>query len=101
MIATVLSIFFMILGAVFMLIGNIGLIKLPDFYSRIHATGKIDTLAIFLLILGFIIYEGFTIVSTKLLFILIFTFITTPVATNALAGAAHHFRVRLKVNKDK
>lgn len=89
----VLSIIFLGFGTFFMLIGSIGLIRLPDFYSRTHATGKVDTLAIMLVILGLILYEGFTINSAKLLIIIIFVGITNPTATNALARAAFRFRL--------
>lgn len=89
----ILAVIFLGFGTFFMLIGSIGLIRLPDFYSRTHATGKVDTLAIMLVILGLILHEGFTINSAKLLIIIIFVGITNPTATNALARAAYRFRL--------
>ena len=100
---TILSIIFISFGTFFMLIGSIGLIRLPDFYCRSHATGKVDTLAIWLIILGLIIYEGFTLNSAKLLIIIVFVGLTNPTATNALARAAYRFRLKpwFKKLKDK
>ena len=88
MIGNAVGIAAVIAGAFFMLVGSIGLIRLPDFYSRNHATGKSDTLGIMLVISGMILIEGFTLNSAKLLFILIFVFLTNPTGTHALANAA-------------
>lgn len=76
------------LGAFFLLIGSIGLIRLPDFYARTHATGKADTLGIMLVLFGLILLQGFSINSVKLLIIIAFVALTNPTATNALARAA-------------
>lgn len=78
-------------GVFFLMIGSIGLIRLPDFYSRSHATGKSDTLGVMLVILGLILFEGFTINSIKLLLIVGFVGLTNPTAAHALARAAFHF----------
>lgn len=75
-------------GVIFMLIGSIGIIKLPDFYSRSHATSKSDTLGIILIIGGLIIFEGLTLNSLKLFFIIIFIFIANPTGAHALGRAA-------------
>ncbi len=81
-------------GAFFLFIGSLGLIRLPDFYSRTHATGKADTLGIFLILLGLIIVEGLTINSAKLAIIFVFVGLTNPTATNALSKAAFRFRLK-------
>jgi len=81
-------------GAFFLLVGSIGLIRLPDFYSRAHATGKSDTLGIMLIISGLVLYEGLTLNSVKLVLIIIFVALTNPTATNALTRAAYGFRLR-------
>jgi multicomponent Na+:H+ antiporter subunit G len=82
-------------GSFFLLVGSIGLIRFPDFYSRCHATGKSDTLGVMLVIFGLVLIEGFTLNSAKLLIILAFVGLTNPTATHALARAA--FRFGLKV----
>ena len=90
----VFAVFFISLGAFFLLVGSLGLIRLPDFYSRAHATGKSDTLGIMLVIGGFVFFEGFTINSAKLIVIIAFVALTNPTATNALTRAAYKFRLR-------
>lgn len=97
----ILSIIFLSFGAFFLLIGSIGLIRLPDFYARAHATGKSDTLGIMLVILGLILYEGFSLNSAKLVIIIVFVALTNPTATNALTRAAFHFRLKPWLKKDK
>lgn len=81
-------------GLFFTLVGSIGLIRFPDFYTRLHATGKCDTLGAGLIILGSIIYHLFKysetpIISIKLLFLILFIFIANPTATHALMKAAY------------
>ncbi|MDP3105461.1 MAG: monovalent cation/H(+) antiporter subunit G [Candidatus Methanoperedens sp.] len=88
-IINVISAVFIIAGLFFIVVGTIGLLRLPDFYSRMHATGKCDTLGVGLTITGLIIYNGLNFISVKLLFLVIFIFIVNPVATHAIARAAH------------
>ena len=78
----------LIIGSIFLLIGGIGLIRLPDMYTRMHGASLIDTLGIGLILLGLCFQAGFTIVTIKLLLIFIFIFFTSPTATHALASAA-------------
>ena len=81
------------LGVVALLIGSLGLVRLPDVYARIHAVGMIDTAGAGLIILGMVIHSGFTLVSAKLILIGVFMFFTSPIATHALARAAHKMGV--------
>jgi multicomponent Na+:H+ antiporter subunit G len=81
-------------GAFFLLVGSIGLLRLPDFYSRAHATGKSDTLGVILTTLGLVVHEGFTLNSVKLGLLLFFVALTNPTGTHALTRAA--FRSGLK-----
>ena len=75
-------------GVAALLIGSLGLIRLPDVFCRIHAVGMIDTAGASFIILGMTIYEGFTLVTVKLLFVGIFLFFTSPIATHAVAQVA-------------
>ncbi|MBC8268160.1 MAG: monovalent cation/H(+) antiporter subunit G [Rhodospirillaceae bacterium] len=75
-------------GSIFMLIGAIGLIRLPDMFSRIHAAGIIDTMGIVMLFVGMILQAGLTFVSIKIFLITLFLMFTLPTATHALARAA-------------
>ena len=62
-----ISFIFIFIGSITILIGSLGLLRLPDVFSRIHAVGMIDTAGIGFIIFGLLIYSGFTIVSIKLL----------------------------------
>lgn len=88
-ITSVLTIIFVVAGIFFLLIGSIGTIRLPDFYSRTHATSKSDTLGMILIIIGLIIFEGFTLNSGKLSLVLLFILLANPIGAHALARAAH------------
>jgi len=75
-------------GGLFGILGGIGLLRFPDFYTRLHAAGITDTLCAFLIIAGLIIQAGLALVSVKLLLILVFMVFTAPTASHALARAA-------------
>lgn len=87
-IQAILSVILILAGIFFMFVGSLGVIRLPDFYSRTHAVSKSDTLGIFLVISGLIVYEGPTLNSIKLTFIILFILLSNPVGTHALARAA-------------
>ncbi|MBI1262446.1 MAG: sodium:proton antiporter [Rhizobiales bacterium] len=88
MAADIISIFLFIIGGGFMLIGAIGIIRLPDFWSRLHAAGIIDTVGAELILTGMMFQAGFTQVTVKLILIGLFLFVTSPTSTHALANAA-------------
>ena len=77
----------LIAGSFFVITGGIGLLRLPDVYSRMHAAGMTDTLGVGLFIAGMVVQGGFTLVTVKLLIILVFILFTSPTATYALANA--------------
>lgn len=86
-------------GLFFTLVGSIGLIRFPDFYTRLHATGKCDTLGAGLIILGSIIYHLFKysetpLISIKLIFLILFVFIANPTATHVIMKAAYQTGVK-------
>jgi len=88
-ITNVLTVMLLLVGAFFMLAGTIGFIRFPDFYSRMHATGKCDTLGEGLMLVALIIYGGATFVSVKILFLIIFILLANPTSTHAIAKAAY------------
>ena len=75
-------------GCFFVLIGAIGVLRLPDFYTRMHAAGVTDTLGAELILLAMILQAGFSLVTVKLVAILFFLFFTSPTSTHAVANAA-------------
>lgn len=81
-------------GAFFMLVGSIGVVRLPDFFSRIHATGKSDTLGIMLSLGGLIFFEGLTVNSAKIFLAIVFVGLTSPIGAHALAKAALRFGLK-------
>ncbi len=87
-IRTILAGIFLAIGCFFIVVASIGIIRFPDFYSRMHPAGKTDTLGQSMILIGLMIYEGFSLVSVKLLTIIIFIFIVNPTATHAIANAA-------------
>jgi multicomponent Na+:H+ antiporter subunit G len=88
LVAEVLSWTFLMAGSVFLLIGGLGLIRLPDFYTRIHAAGITDTMGAWLVLIGLMFSAGWTLISVKLLMLLFFLAVTSPLASHALAKAA-------------
>lgn len=100
---TILEIFsyvFLLSGVFFVLVGTVGVIRLPDFYTRLHAAGLVDTLGCLLIVAGLVLQAGFNLVSIKLLLILLFILFTSPVAVHALAKAASHGGIMPKLNHD-
>ena len=90
MLKDIVILFLVISSCFFFLVGTTGLIRLPDVFSRMHATTKSDTLGAGLALLALIVYKGFDPVSLKLLIVLIFILITNPVASHIIAKAAYY-----------
>ncbi|GAB1392211.1 monovalent cation/H(+) antiporter subunit G [Rhodocyclaceae bacterium] len=75
-------------GAFFCLLGAVGLLRMPDFYTRMHAASVLETLGADLILLGLAMQAGFTLVAAKLLMIGLLIFFASPTASHALARAA-------------
>ena len=75
-------------GGFFCVVGGIGLIRMPDFYTRMHAASVTETLGAGLILLGLMIQAGLSLVTAKLLMIGLLILLTSPAATHALAKAA-------------
>ena len=75
-------------GLFFMSVTAVGLLRLPDFFARVHAVSKSETLGIALLLLGLIVQSGSSIVSLKLALVVLFVVIANPVAAHVLTRAA-------------
>ncbi|MDO8423523.1 MAG: monovalent cation/H(+) antiporter subunit G [Parvibaculum sp.] len=76
------------IGGTFLVIGALGLIRLPDFWARIHAAGMIDTLGSALVLAGMMLQAGLTLTTLKLVLIGLFLFVAGPTASHAIANAA-------------
>ncbi|BCR06989.1 hypothetical protein DESUT3_40580 [Desulfuromonas versatilis] len=91
---TVVAAVLIIAGLFFFAVGTLGILRFPDFYTRLHAAGKCDSLAAELVILGIALYNlvdftpGNLLVSLKILAIAGFVFVASPTATHALTESA-------------
>ncbi len=77
-------------GSFFVFTGAVGLLRLPNFFTRMHGAGVTDTLGAGLMLMGMLFQSGAWIVAAKLILIFLFMLITGPTATHALAKAALH-----------
>jgi len=85
-----LSAVLLLSGCALGLIGGIGILRFPDFYTRMHAAGVTDTLCAGLFFAGLMLQFGMTLASAKLLLIFLFMLFTCPTASHALAKSARH-----------
>lgn len=90
----ILAIIFILSGIFFFATATIGLLRFPDFYTRMHATGKGDTMGALLSLTGMALYNlhhGFSLaiilVSIKIMFIAVLIFLANPTATHAITKA--------------
>jgi multicomponent Na+:H+ antiporter subunit G len=88
-------------GSAFCVIGAIGLIRMPDFYTRMHGASVTDTAGAGLILLGLVLQAGFTLVAAKLLILALLILFTAPTATHALARAAFLRGVMPLLARDK
>lgn len=84
----VLSWVFLLGGSVFSIIGGLGLVRLPEFYSRMHGGGITDTMGAGLILIGLMMFAGPSLVTFKLIVILFFLMVTSPSSCHALAKSA-------------
>ncbi len=98
--AGIVSGFCLLVGSIFCLIGGIGLLRFPGFYSRLHATGLTDTLGATMIFVGLMFIEGPTLVSAKLVIILLLILITGPTAAHALVKAAFAHGLKLDLEPE-
>lgn len=84
----ILGVLSLLAGAFFCLVGAVGLLRMPDFYTRMHAASVLETLGAGFILLGLLLQAGFTLVAVKLLMIGLLIFFASPTASHALARAA-------------
>jgi multicomponent Na+:H+ antiporter subunit G len=88
-------------GSFFIVVGAIGVVRMPDVYTRMHAASVMDTLGAGFLFVGLMVQAGFSLVALKLGFILGLLFFIGPVATHALAQTALHAAVKPLLSEDR
>ncbi len=84
----IVSWIFLILGSFFSIVGGIGIVRLPEFFSRLHGGGITDTLGAGLIVIGLIFQATGPLVAVKLMMILFFLVMTSPASCHALAKSA-------------
>ncbi len=84
----ILSWLLLTIGGIFVFIGGVGALRMPDLYTRMHAASVTDSIAPMLIIVGLVLQSGLALASVKLAAILLFLLLTGPTASNALASAA-------------
>jgi multicomponent Na+:H+ antiporter subunit G len=75
-------------GSVFLLIGAVGVLRFPDFYTRLHPAGLTDTAGAGLILAGLMVESGFNLITVKLILVLVLVVFTSPVSCHATARAA-------------
>ena len=83
----IMSWIFLLSGSFFVIVGGVGVIRLPDVYSRMHAAGLTDTLGTALILAGLMLQAGISLVAIKLALIGVVLIFTGPTSTYALANA--------------
>lgn len=83
-----LSGLFLLIGGFFCVVGGIGVLRMPDFYTRMHAASVTETLGVGFVLLGLMLLAGWTLITVKLLMIGVLIYFVSPTASHALAKAA-------------
>lgn len=90
-----------VFGGGFLVIGAIGVLRMPDFFTRLHAAGLTDTLGSGALLAGLLLQAGLNLTGVKLVLIAAFVLITSPIATHALINAAYTAKLAMNGVKDR
>ncbi len=90
----IVSSLLIIAGTFFFFVGVVGLIRMPDVFSRMHATTKCDTMGAGLIYFGLIIWQGLTFTTLNILLILVFIWITNPTAAHYIAKSAYVLKLK-------
>lgn len=97
----ILSWILLLAGGAFSIVSMVGLVRMPDFYTRMHAASVMDTLGAGLMIAGMILQAGPTLISAKLIVIFVLLLFTGPVVTHALARAAFNRGLKPVLDADR
>ena len=88
-------------GSFFTVVGAVGLVRMPDLFTRMHAASVTDTLGAGLLLVGFMLQAGLSLVLLKLVFLFLLIFFISPVATHAVANAALQYGIKPMLSEDR
>lgn len=88
-------------GGFFCVTGALGMLRMPDAYTRMHAASIIDTLGVGMVVVGLMIQSGLTLTTLRLAILLALVFFTSPVAGHAIARAMRHRNVKPVLSEDR
>lgn len=80
----------LLLGGMLCITGGVGLLRMPDFFSRVHASGVTETLAATFILTGLLLQMEWSLASVKIIMILLLVLSINPIATHAMAKATLH-----------
>lgn len=87
-ISYMIGMFFIVAGTFFIFTSALGILRMPDFFTRLHPAGITDSLGAPLVLVGIAVQNGMTLFSGKIILLILFLMITSPTACHALAKAA-------------
>jgi multicomponent Na+:H+ antiporter subunit G len=90
---------FLLIGSFLCISGGLGILRFPDFYTRMHALGVTDTLAAAMILIGLMLQSTNGFVVVKLIIILLMTLLISPTTSHALSNAALRNGLLPKLNK--
>lgn len=90
---------FLLIGSFLCVSGGVGILRFPDFYTRMHAVGVTETLATAMILIGLMLQNPDGLVVLKLMIILLMTLFISPTASHALANAAVHNKLMPELEK--
>jgi len=91
---------FLLGGLFFFMVGTLGIIRFPDVFTRAHSAAKCDTLGAILCLSSLVIIEGLSMVSLKIILILVFVWIANPTATHLIAKAEYKRRASIEKSNE-
>ncbi len=99
LVVDILSWGFILAGGFFTVVGAFGLLRMPDIYTRLHASGVLDPFGVTLILIGLMFQAGLTLITVKLVFLVLLLLFTSPVACHALGRAALHHGIVPRLSK--
>ena len=91
---TVLAIGLIVIGMFFLVVGSIGMLRLPHVFARAHALSLTDSLGAVFVLAGLAVYQGFTMNALKIMVVLVLVYLLNPVIAHATIRAAHRAGLR-------
>ena len=83
------AVIFLAIGLLFAALAAFGVMRLPDFYTRLHASGMGETLGLMCSFIGLMVYEGFNLTTVKLVIVFLLVFLANPIGTHILVKSAY------------